>query len=220
MAASHTPDGPAALARRARCALGLHRRRRRRRHGRRRDRRPTSSRAARARSRPPTRTSSPSPRRTAAFCACWSRRATRSARSRSARAHGYSAIWIGLGLRETGGHLTTIEYDPARAATAADNIRRAGLSDIVTVVPGDAFKEIPKLAGTFDFVFLDAWKRDYKRFFDLVLPAPRRRAASSSPTTSSTSRARCAISSAAIEHNPALATSIVRRRDEGHVGRR
>ena len=30
-------------------------------------------------------------------------------------ASGYSAIWIGLGLRETGGRLTTIEYDPARA---------------------------------------------------------------------------------------------------------
>jgi predicted O-methyltransferase YrrM len=85
-------------------------------------------------------------------------------------ANGYSAIWIGLGLRQTGGHLTTIEYDPARARTAADNIRRAGLSDIVTVVPGDAFKEIPKLQGEFDFVFLDAWKRDYKRFLDMVFP--------------------------------------------------
>jgi len=93
-------------------------------------------------------------------------------------ASGYSAIWIGLGLRQTGGHLTTIEYDPARAKELADNIRRAGLSDIVTVVSGDAFKEIPKLPGgtaPFDFVFLDAWKQDYKRFFDLVLPrlAPR-----------------------------------------------
>ena len=85
-------------------------------------------------------------------------------------AQGYSAIWIGLALRETGGRLTTIEYDAARAATAAANIRRAGLSDIVTVVPGDAFKEIPKLAGTFDFVFLDAWKPDYQRFFDMVFP--------------------------------------------------
>ena len=47
-------------------------------------------------------------------------------------ANGYSAIWIGLGLRETGGRLTTIEYDPARARLLADNIRRAGLSDIVT----------------------------------------------------------------------------------------
>lgn len=85
-------------------------------------------------------------------------------------ANGYSAIWIGLGLRQTGGHLTTIEYDPARAKTAAANIRRAGLSDVVTVVPGDAFKVIPTLHGEFDFVFLDAWKRDYKRFLDMVFP--------------------------------------------------
>jgi predicted O-methyltransferase YrrM len=85
-------------------------------------------------------------------------------------ASGYSAIWIGLGLRETGGRLTTIESDEGRAKSAAENVRRAGLADVVTVVHGDAFKEIPKIAGTFDFVFLDAWKPDYKRFFDLVFP--------------------------------------------------
>lgn len=85
-------------------------------------------------------------------------------------ADGYSAIWIGLGLRETGGRLTTIEFDPSRARGAAENIRRAGLADIVTVVPGDAFQQIPKITGTVDFVFLDAWKRDYKRFLDLVMP--------------------------------------------------
>src|SRR6476469_11268420 len=38
-------------------------------------------------------------------------------------ANGYSAIWIGLGLRETGGRLTSIEFDPQRAKIAADNIR-------------------------------------------------------------------------------------------------
>ena len=90
-------------------------------------------------------------------------------------ANGYSAIWIGQGLRETGGTLTTIEYDPARATIAAANIRRAGLERIVTVIPGDAFVEVPKLSGEFDFVFLDAWKRDYKRFFDLVFPRLRPR---------------------------------------------
>jgi predicted O-methyltransferase YrrM len=85
-------------------------------------------------------------------------------------ASGYSAIWIGQGLRATGGKLVTIEYDATRAKELADNIRRAGMTDVVQVVSGDAFVEIPKLTGTFDFVFLDAWKRDYKKFFDLVYP--------------------------------------------------
>ncbi len=85
-------------------------------------------------------------------------------------ASGYSAIWIGLGLRETGGRLVTIEYDPVRAREARENVRRAGLADIVDVISGDAFAEIPKLSGAFDFVFLDAWKQDYQRFFDLVFP--------------------------------------------------
>lgn len=95
-------------------------------------------------------------------------RATRALEIGTAR--GYSAIWIGLGLRETGGHLVTIEYDPVRAADARDHIKRAGLIDIVTVVSGDAFKAIPALRDRFDFVFLDAWKRGYQRFFDLAFP--------------------------------------------------
>src|SRR5687767_7370110 len=85
-------------------------------------------------------------------------------------ASGYSAIWMGLGARQTGGTVTTIEYDAARAREAADNVRRAGLQDIVQVIAGDAFKEVPKVPGTFDLVFLDAWKPDYKKFFDLAFP--------------------------------------------------
>ena len=129
-------------------------------------------------------------------------------------AYGYSAIWIGLGLRHTGGHLTTIEYDAARAKAAADNIRRAGLSDTVTVVPGDAFKEIPKIAGTFDFVFLDAWKPDYKRFFDLVFPriVPRGLFLAHN-VVNKQSEMRDFLG--AINDNPALATSIVRPGTEG-----
>ena len=98
--------------------------------------------------------------------------ATKGARSvlEIGAASGYSGIWLGLGARESGGHVFAIEYDPVRAGEASRNIAAAGLADVVTVVHGDAFKEIPKLKGTFDFVFLDAWKPDYKRFFDMVYP--------------------------------------------------
>src|SRR5688572_32544037 len=85
-------------------------------------------------------------------------------------ASGYSGIWLGLGARETGGRVVAIEYDPQRAQEAAGNVRKAGVHDVVRVVHGDAFKEIPKLQGAFDLVFLDAWKPDYKKFFDMVYP--------------------------------------------------
>ena len=98
--------------------------------------------------------------------------ATRGARSvlEIGAASGYSGIWLGLGARETGGHVVAIEYDAQRATDALDNVRKAGLADVVRIVSGDAFAEIPKLQGTFDLVFLDAWKPDYKKFFDLVFP--------------------------------------------------
>jgi predicted O-methyltransferase YrrM len=85
-------------------------------------------------------------------------------------ASGYSGIWLGLGARASGGHVVTIEYDAARASQALANVAAAGLDDVVRVVHGDAFEEIPNLPGRFDLVFLDAWKPDYKKFFDLVYP--------------------------------------------------
>ena len=129
-------------------------------------------------------------------------------------ASGYSAIWIGLGLRQTGGHLTTIEYDPARARAAADNIRRAGLADVITVLPGDAFKEVPRLAGAFDFVFLDAWKRDYKRFFDMIVPrlAPRGLLLAHNVVNK---QAEMRNFLDAIQNNPSLFTTIVTPSGEG-----
>jgi predicted O-methyltransferase YrrM len=129
-------------------------------------------------------------------------------------AYGYSAIWIGLGLRHTGGHLTTVEYDAARAKAAADNIRRAGLADTVTVISGDAFQEIPKLPGPFDFVFLDAWKPDYKRFFDLVFPRVTPRGLFLAHNVVN-KQSEMKDFLAAIADSPSISTSIVRPGTEG-----
>jgi len=129
-------------------------------------------------------------------------------------ASGYSAIWIGEAMRLTGGKLVTIEYDPQRARELADNIRKAGMTDVVQVVAGDAFKEIPRLQGTFDFVFLDAWKRDYRRFFDLVFP---RLDAGGLFTAHNVVNKRTEMGDFldAIEHNPGVWTTIVSPANEG-----
>ncbi len=86
--------------------------------------------------------------------------------------YGYSALWIGSGLEQTGGHLWTVEIDAGRAKECRENIREAGLENTVTSIEDDAFKAIPQLAkeGPWDFVFLDAWKSDYKRYLDALLP--------------------------------------------------
>jgi predicted O-methyltransferase YrrM len=129
-------------------------------------------------------------------------------------ASGYSAIWIAQGLRATGGTLVTIEYDPARAKELADNIRRAGMTDVVQVVSGDAFAAIPKLPGTFDFVFLDAWKRDYKKFLDLVYPRLDRGGLFTAHNVVN-KRSEMGDFLDAIQRNPALWTTIVAPSGEG-----
>ena len=129
-------------------------------------------------------------------------------------ANGYSAIWMGLGLRETGGRLTSIEFDPQRAKIAADNIHKAGLSDIVTMVSGDAFAAIPKIEGEFDFVFLDAWKRDYKRFLDIVMPRMRPHGLFLAHNVVN-KQAEMRDFLTAIRSDPRLLTTIVKPSDEG-----
>jgi predicted O-methyltransferase YrrM len=129
-------------------------------------------------------------------------------------ASGYSAIWIAQGLRASGGKLVSIEYDPVRAKELAENIRRAGMTDVVQVVAGDAFQEIPKLTGTFDFVFLDAWKRDYKKFFDLVYPRLDRGGLFTAHNVVN-KRGEMGDFLDAIQRNPTLWTSIVAPSGEG-----
>ena len=83
---------------------------------------------------------------------------------------GYSAIWIGLALEETGGRLNTIESDRERAELARKNLEEAGLSPVVNVIRGDAHVEVAKLGGPFDFVFLDADKEGQVDYFRKLYP--------------------------------------------------
>jgi HEAT repeat protein/predicted O-methyltransferase YrrM len=81
---------------------------------------------------------------------------------------GYSALWLGLGFKRTGGKLITIEFEAASGEEARKNIQRAGLESVVDARIADAFVEIPKIADDFDFVFIDAWKPDYVKFLNMV----------------------------------------------------
>ena len=84
--------------------------------------------------------------------------------------NGYSSIWIATGLRKTGGHLTTLEIDPVKVKLATENFRAAGVDSLITLMPGDARQTIPTLKGPYEFVFIDAWKQDYLKYLEMVLP--------------------------------------------------
>jgi len=84
--------------------------------------------------------------------------------------NGYSSIWIAMGVRQTGGHLTTLEIDERKVKLATENFRVAGVDSLITLRPGDALKTLPTLEGPFEFVFIDAWKGDYITYLDMVLP--------------------------------------------------
>jgi len=84
--------------------------------------------------------------------------------------HGFSAIWMGLGLEETGGRLTTIEIDSERHDLARRHVGDAGLSQRVTFIKGDAHVEVEKLDGPFDFVFMDADKEGQMDYFKKLYP--------------------------------------------------
>lgn len=82
--------------------------------------------------------------------------------------NGYSTLWLGLAFRKTGGRVITIEYDRVSGEEAKRNFGEAGLEDVIDSRINDAFEEIPKIEGNFDFVFIDAWKPDYVKFLRLL----------------------------------------------------
>jgi predicted O-methyltransferase YrrM len=87
--------------------------------------------------------------------------------------NGYSAIWFCLALRSTGGKLTTYEIDPEKVELARPNFERAGVSEMVTIVVGDAHREVLRLDEPIDVLFLDADKQGYIDYLQKLLPRVR-----------------------------------------------
>ena len=82
---------------------------------------------------------------------------------------GYSTIWLARALPD-GGRLVTMEIDPRHAEVAAANVARAGLSDKVEILVGNARELLPELElrndEPFDLTFIDADKASIPFYFE------------------------------------------------------
>ena len=82
---------------------------------------------------------------------------------------GYSVIHL---LRGMGADGRVITIDPSEEMiTLADGyLRRAGLREQAQIEKGYALEVIPRVNETFDLLFLDAVKEEYRGYLDLALP--------------------------------------------------
>jgi predicted O-methyltransferase YrrM len=86
---------------------------------------------------------------------------------------GVSTLHIARALGD-GGMVISFEVDAGRQAAASGYLERAGLADRVDLRLQDGAEGLANLDGPFDFAFLDAFKGDYPRHLELVLPLLRR----------------------------------------------
>ncbi|MBR4146966.1 MAG: O-methyltransferase [Bacteroidales bacterium] len=81
---------------------------------------------------------------------------------------GFSTICMARGMASDG-LLTTIEANEEYEGIIRKYLEKAGVSERVQLVIGDAKAVIPTLEGGFDLVFLDADKASYPIYYDLVM---------------------------------------------------
>jgi predicted O-methyltransferase YrrM len=88
---------------------------------------------------------------------------------------GYSTIWLARGLVPDG-RMITIEWNPACAKVARDNLARAGLGSRVDVREGRAEDVLPELVADapFDLVFIDADKPNTPVYFQWAVKLARK----------------------------------------------
>lgn len=80
---------------------------------------------------------------------------------------GYSALCLAEGLTE-GGELITIDVNEELEELTASFFEKSGMGNKITQLIGDATQIIPTLAETFDIVFIDADKRNYINYYNMV----------------------------------------------------
>ena len=82
---------------------------------------------------------------------------------------GYSVIHLARGMTEDG-LVVTIDPNDAMIKAAEGFLLRAGLRDRAQIEKGYALEVIPRLNETFDLIFLEAVKEEYRGYLDLALP--------------------------------------------------
>ena len=83
---------------------------------------------------------------------------------------GHSTIWLAWAAARTGGKVVTVEIDAERHAEALRNLEAAGLAAHVDARLGDAHDLVRTLPGPWDFVFQDADKDWYLRYWVELAP--------------------------------------------------
>ena len=82
---------------------------------------------------------------------------------------GYSVVHLVRGMGE-GSQVVTIDPSDEMIQAASSYLERAGLKDRVRIERGKALDVMPRLHETFDLLFIDAVKQEYKQYLDLGLP--------------------------------------------------
>lgn len=88
--------------------------------------------------------------------------------------YGFSGLFWGAALKQTGGHLHTIDKDPRKYDSAKLTFTKAGLQERITNHLGDARQILERLGGPIDIAFIDADKPSTRAYFDLLWPKIRR----------------------------------------------
>lgn len=86
---------------------------------------------------------------------------------------GYSTLFLADAARANGGKVVTCEFSPFKIQLAKETFAKAGLTDYIELVEGNALEKLEELEGPWDFVFLDGMKDEYMFYLSAIWPQVR-----------------------------------------------